>query len=49
MTILLFVNVDYIDGVLYETENGEEIKPTTRDPDWDSAITFTARASGISL
>ncbi|KAK0158559.1 hypothetical protein PV328_009545 [Microctonus aethiopoides] len=36
---------DYIDGVLYETENGEEIKPTTRDPDWDSAITFTARAS----
>ncbi|XP_053593864.1 probable Na(+)/H(+) antiporter nhx-9 isoform X4 [Microplitis demolitor] len=35
---------DYIDSDLYKMEDEEEVKPT-RDPDWDSAITFTARAS----
>ncbi|XP_044580907.1 probable Na(+)/H(+) antiporter nhx-9 isoform X5 [Cotesia glomerata] len=35
---------DYIDGDLYKLEDEEEDKPT-RDPDWDSAITFTARTS----
>ncbi|XP_074093894.1 na[+]/H[+] hydrogen exchanger 2 isoform X5 [Cotesia typhae] len=35
---------DYIDGDLYKLEDEEEGKPT-RDPDWDSAITFTARTS----
>ncbi|XP_029175073.1 probable Na(+)/H(+) antiporter nhx-3 isoform X2 [Nylanderia fulva] len=43
---------DYINGVLYELENGENgengetsEKPSSKE-DWDSAITFTARTSG---
>ncbi|XP_020286417.1 probable Na(+)/H(+) antiporter nhx-9 isoform X2 [Pseudomyrmex gracilis] len=36
---------DYINGVLYELENGETSKPSSKE-DWDSAITFTARTSG---
>ncbi|XP_012229515.1 sodium/hydrogen exchanger 3 isoform X2 [Linepithema humile] len=36
---------DYINGVLYELENGESSKPSSKE-DWDSAITFTARTSG---
>ncbi|XP_057328287.1 sodium/hydrogen exchanger 3 isoform X2 [Microplitis mediator] len=32
------------DSDLYKMEDEEEVKPT-RDPDWDSAITFTARTS----
>ncbi|XP_018305222.1 sodium/hydrogen exchanger 3 isoform X1 [Mycetomoellerius zeteki] len=35
---------DYINGVLYELENGETSKPSSKE-DWDSAITFTARTS----
>ncbi|XP_017766179.1 PREDICTED: sodium/hydrogen exchanger 3 isoform X1 [Eufriesea mexicana] len=35
---------DYINGVLYELENGDTSKPSSKD-DWDSAITFTARTS----
>ncbi|XP_029175074.1 probable Na(+)/H(+) antiporter nhx-9 isoform X3 [Nylanderia fulva] len=42
---------DYINGVLYELENGENgengetsEKPSSKE-DWDSAITFTARTS----
>ncbi|XP_015109560.1 probable Na(+)/H(+) antiporter nhx-9 isoform X1 [Diachasma alloeum] len=35
---------DYINGILYETEDGEEVKPSD-NPDWDSAITFTARST----
>jgi len=37
---------DYINGVLYELENGETSKQTSSKDDWDSAITFTARISG---
>ncbi|XP_012274265.1 probable Na(+)/H(+) antiporter nhx-9 isoform X2 [Orussus abietinus] len=39
---------DYINGVLYENESGEaaDTKPSTKD-DWESAITFTARASDL--
>lgn len=37
--------IDYINGVLYELENGETSKPSSKE-DWDSAITFTARTSG---
>jgi len=37
---------DYINGVLYELENGETSKQTSSKEDWDSAITFTARISG---
>ncbi|XP_071572768.1 sodium/hydrogen exchanger 3 isoform X3 [Temnothorax nylanderi] len=36
---------DYINGVLYELEDGETSKPSSKE-DWDSAITFTARTSG---
>ncbi|XP_029671998.1 probable Na(+)/H(+) antiporter nhx-9 isoform X2 [Formica exsecta] len=36
---------DYINGVLYELENGETSKPSSKE-DLDSAITFTARTSG---
>lgn len=36
---------DYINGVLYELENGDTSKPSSKE-DWDSAITFTARTSG---
>lgn len=39
------LNVDYINGVLYELENGDTSKPSSKE-DWDSAITFTARTSG---
>ncbi|GAB1866101.1 Sodium/hydrogen exchanger [Camponotus japonicus] len=35
---------DYINGVLYELEDGETSKPSSKE-DWDSAITFTARTS----
>ncbi|XP_060818789.1 sodium/hydrogen exchanger 3 isoform X1 [Bombus pascuorum] len=35
---------DYINGVLYELENGDTSKPSSKE-DWDSAITFTARTS----
>ncbi|KAL6444192.1 hypothetical protein ACFW04_001847 [Cataglyphis niger] len=35
---------DYINGVLYELENGETSKPSSKE-DLDSAITFTARTS----
>ncbi|KAF3426408.1 hypothetical protein E2986_10694 [Frieseomelitta varia] len=35
---------DYINGVLYELENGDASKPSCKG-DWDSAITFTARTS----
>lgn len=38
---------DYINGVLYELENGDTSKPSSKD-DWDSAITFTARTSDSS-
>ncbi|XP_017881966.1 sodium/hydrogen exchanger 3 isoform X2 [Ceratina calcarata] len=34
---------DYINGVLYELENGDTSKPSSKE-DWDSAITFTARS-----
>lgn len=37
--------IDYINGVLYELENGETSKPSSKE-DLDSAITFTARTSG---
>lgn len=37
-------SIDYINGVVYELENGESSKPSKED--WDSAITFTARSSG---
>jgi len=37
--------IDYINGVLYELEDGETSKPSSKE-DWDSAITFTARTSG---
>ncbi|XP_044009596.1 probable Na(+)/H(+) antiporter nhx-9 isoform X2 [Aphidius gifuensis] len=40
---------DYIDGATYETELGPEVKPTNKDVDWDSAITFTARSSGTNF
>jgi hypothetical protein len=41
---------DYINGVLYELENGETSKQTSSKEDWeDSAITFTARISGKRL
>ncbi|CAK9832451.1 Sodium/hydrogen exchanger 3 [Anthophora retusa] len=38
---------DYINGVLYELENGDTSKPSNKD-DWESAITFTARTSDSS-
>ncbi|KAG7200405.1 hypothetical protein KM043_017860 [Ampulex compressa] len=38
---------DYINGVLYELENGDTSKPSSKE-DWDSAITFTARTSDSS-
>lgn len=41
----LLLLVDYINGVLYELENGDTSKPSSKE-DWDSAITFTARTSG---
>ncbi|KAL2737141.1 sodium/hydrogen exchanger 3 isoform X1 [Vespula maculifrons] len=38
---------DYMNGVLYELENGDTSKPSSKE-DWDSAITFTARTSDSS-
>ncbi|XP_014600953.1 PREDICTED: sodium/hydrogen exchanger 3 isoform X3 [Polistes canadensis] len=38
---------DYMNGVLYELENGDNSKPSSKE-DWDSAITFTARTSDFS-
>lgn len=38
--------IDYINGVLYELENGETSEKPSSKEDWDSAITFTARTSG---
>ncbi|XP_015175172.1 PREDICTED: sodium/hydrogen exchanger 3 isoform X4 [Polistes dominula] len=38
---------DYMNGVLYELENGDNSKPSSKE-DWDSAITFTARTSDSS-
>ncbi|XP_072754359.1 probable Na(+)/H(+) antiporter nhx-3 isoform X2 [Anoplolepis gracilipes] len=37
---------DYINGVLYELDNGETSEKPSSKEDWDSAITFTARTSG---
>lgn len=43
-----YFRADYINGVLYELENGETSKPSSKE-DWDSAITFTARTSGEKM
>ncbi|XP_043283772.1 probable Na(+)/H(+) antiporter nhx-9 isoform X2 [Venturia canescens] len=40
---------DYMNGVLYETENDDDNSKPSSKEDWDSAITFTARASEANL
>lgn len=37
-----------MNGVLYETENDDDNSKPSSKEDWDSAITFTARASGLN-